>query len=215
MNLYAAMRSEISCTASKLLNVAIGTETIDIAPRGAGARCAAPLKFGADAAQWAQLLTKSAHEFLLLDEQLISSVSCNGGHLLFHFADVFYSAAVAHIINALPQAKPFSTGEAGEQMSSVFYAQRRMWMLARRATGKPFCPAVPDVQLALLSVLSLLDAPHEQALRIRAADAANALITMTYSTPPRRRPALLRDCAYVGDAAARIFSYSIKEGAII
>lgn len=212
----AVLCQSIAAMASGLLGVPIEAAQVECPAQSntgspCGARCAAPLAFQADAALWAEILRRGAQTYTLLGEEYLRDISSNGGHLLFHFTEAFYSAMLRGALTELP--KDFEIGSVNDDngmLARISYTQRRMWMLSRKAEGEIRCPAQPEVQHALL----LSAAVCGQGITMRARElrmlaASDALLRMTHGVLPRQRPALYTQCGYVGEAAARMLAYGL------
>lgn len=217
MDFCAVLCHSIAAMASGLLGVPIEAAQVECPAQSntgtpCGARSAAPLYYKANAALWAETLRFGARAYTLLGEEYLSDIGSNGGHLLFHFTEAFYSAMLRQTLMELPKA--FEIGSANEDngmLARIFYTQRRMWMLSRKAEGEIRCPAQPEVQHALLlSAAACGQGITTRARELRMLAASDALLCMTHGVLPRQRPALSTQCGYVGDAAARMLAHGLQ-----
>lgn len=211
------LRQGIAAMATELLGVQIHPAQIDCPVQGSiaypfVARSAAPLLHQADAALWAETLRQGAHAYTLLDTPYIQDIRSNGGHLLFSLTDSYYTALLRSALVELPALEnPDCVTHEDAALARIHYTQRRMWMLARHAEGDIYCPPAPEVQRALLlTVATCEQGITARALILRLLAASDALLTMTHCVLPRQRPALCKQCGYVGQAAARIFALSVQ-----
>lgn len=216
-DVYGALRTCIAAACTQLLDATVTTSQVDIALRGCGARCAAPLAAHADAAVWAAALHTQRDAFRLFGVELIESVQPGGGHLLFQFTGAFYTACLHLLLSELPPAAALPSiyceeGPHRDIAARTAYTQRRMWMLARLRAGAPSCPPVPAVQHALLLAAGLLEPNlNERVMRNRLPETLSALNDMLRIVPPGERPAWMRRCAHVAEGAARILYHMRRE----
>ena len=205
-NIFAPVRNELAIGATAILHTDLPATAFVCAPQGADIKSAAPLMLHADASELASKLHARRSQFTLLGVPLVACVYENGGHLLFRLTDAFYTALLREVLMVYPPAPPLSAGEElPPEARHIHYAQRRMWMLARYAEGEVCCPTVPAIQRALFlsaGVGERLD--HPRALQLRLEEASTALTTMFHTVLPHERSALMRESAFVGEAAARI-----------
>lgn len=190
----------------------------DGAPLLVAARSAAPLRYGADAREWAVALSRRAAEFPP-GGTLLQEIHARGGHLLFVLNDSVFTQAAADTLNSLPAALPGMLWPENAPLARALYAKRRMWMQARKAQGLPFCPPYPAAQQGLLLSLALAEYPERtqvpgrplgrRALELRMLEAADSLLAMAYEVPPRARGALQYETAHVADAAARLLALGL------
>lgn len=206
-DIYACLRAALAEPTGQILHAEVLPSYVECAPRFYAARSALPLMHKLDASQAAAALTQNKAAYTLFCAPLLERVDSHGGHLLFVLTHAFYDNMLRVLLRELPASGPLATGP--KRASPLAYAQRRMWMLARKAAGEPACPPSAPVQRALLLTAGISsDALKPQALRLRAQEAIDALLTMTKATPPFERPRLERDCAFVGEAAARMLAHA-------
>lgn len=206
--------AQVDCPAGGEAFLQCGADT-----RLVAARCAAPLAHGADAEAWAGALWRQAENFPLGETPFLHEVHARGGHLLFVLDDAVFTLAARDALASLPPAAPGALWREDLPLARALYAKRRMWMLARKAQGAPFCPPYPAVQQGLLRSLALAEYPElarpsgrklgKRALELRLLDAAEALLAMAYEAPPPARADLLQQSAHVADAAARLLELGI------
>lgn len=153
---YALLQKSTASTMQTILHMPVSAQHVEIPAAGYAARSAAPLEFHAQAWDWAAQLNENAALFQLFGAPYVAGVGANNGHLLFTFTGAFYTAALQEILKELPPAHvpvPYSGEDAALQR--IAYAARRMWMLRRKAQGTPCCPAVEEVQRALLLAMAI------------------------------------------------------------
>lgn len=198
MLFYAPLCGSIAAGLTRVLGEAVAPSAVHIPARDAAASSAVAISRGLDAEALCVRLgsARGAAFPPVFGVAPIRAVRARNGWLLFDLTDALYTAAVRHVLSALPPA----AGDCGK------HTLNRMLALARR--GGTSCPAIPAVQRALLLALG---APISPAAR---AQAERALLSMAHGLPPRERPALLARCGGVGDAAARIL-YAVETTAAI
>lgn len=208
------MREELAARAEAITGLPFAPSQFVCAKEGAPVSSAAPLQFGVDETELAAALHAALARFTLYGVPLLREVTHNQGHLLFYFTDAFYTALLKQALLHYPAAPPLNAGENLEEtVRRLHYAQRRMWMLARTASGEVHCPPEPSVQRALFLTTGIPERMHHPRARtIRLNDAADALLNMFHFTPPYARHALMRESAHVGEAAARILHACILVG---
>lgn len=187
-SLYMPLCSAIAAGLSHVLGEAVPPSAVHIPARDAAASSAVAISRGLDAEALCVRLGSAAGAAFgpVFGVKPVQAVRAQNGWLLFDLTDAFYAAAVWHVLDTFPPA----AGDCGK------HTLNRMRALARR--GGTGCPAVPEVQRALLLTLG---APLSAAAR---AQAERALLTMSHGVPQRERPALLARCGGVAEAAARI-----------
>lgn len=213
-DLYVLLREGLANTAGAVLDLPLTAKQFDCPAQGCAARSAIPLIYKADAAEWAQRLQDRADAFQLMGTPMVKRIRHNEGHLLFDFTDDFFTLALKTVLRELPGLTEFDLSVQDEDAvkARILYTIRRMWMLARYAADtEAQCPPNEDIQHALLIALAITEEDITQrALTCRLLAASDALLTMTHGVLPRQRPRLCKQCAQVGNAAARICLFGLQ-----
>lgn len=200
---YSMVRQALCQGFDRVLpHVQVRQEDFDCRSRGCAVRCALPLRLGEDAQGWADALCARLDAFpRVFGAPLVARVYAAGGHVLFDLTKAFYDGALSHSIASLP------LGTAPDEADPLFYPYHRMRMLARQ--GGVGCPDNAAVQQALWLAWGIEDAlGHPQRLSARRQEAAQALLSMFDELSPLQRHILCRQCAQVGEAAARLLCLS-------
>jgi hypothetical protein len=219
---YTCLRKILAEYCSSVLCADILPELFFLAPHGYAARCAAPLRLELkhDASFRADALRAQMDRPHLFGARLIGEITHSQGHILFHFTDKFYTAAVAHILLETPKTTPLPPYDSNRHpnacstrecalLETAAYTQRRMWMLSRETERtEPLCPAYENVQRALLLCMGLTEKGIGRRAAFRRLEiTCDALLTLSHGLVPKDRPLFLRRCAHVGDAASRLLMH--------
>lgn len=206
------LRAYLASITGEIAGKTVYSHEMDCPAEGVAVRCAAPLRLQADAGDLCRKLQKELPAFKYLGVSPIARVTHGGGHLFFELTGELYTALLEDALSTFePVPGPGPTAPHDDAARArINYTIRRMWMLARKATGAPCCPENPAVQNALLLTLAIPERlRHPRGLRLRLLAASDALLCMTRSVLPRLRPGLCRTSAHVAELGLRILTLGL------
>jgi len=137
----------------------------------------------------------------LLGVAAIQAVRARDNHLHFSFIPAFYDALLRRAQEGLPLPEPI-----WDRRDVIARAINRMLILARGPAAP--CPEDEHACRALWLTLGTADAVlSSRARRLRAKQAARALLALGSHLPPAQRPAYLKQCSGLAHCCAIYLSF--------